>query len=155
MVMKRSLNLYHGTSSLTSEMGIQFLDKHLIDQQAYTFAVMITHYHGQWVMVRHRDRSSWELPAGHVEAGETVMETAHRELFEETGALEYNLRPLVSYSGNYMNKKIFGMVFTAEVFSFGPLPDTEIAEKQFFSAIPEALTYPAIQPKFIEYYLNT
>ena len=36
-----------------------------------------------------RKNSSWDLPKGHVERGETLEETAMREIFEETGLKPY------------------------------------------------------------------
>ena len=37
----------------------------------------------EFLLMRHADR--WDLPKGHVDAGETEMECALRELAEETG----------------------------------------------------------------------
>jgi len=37
----------------------------------------------QFLLMRHRDR--WDLPKGHVDAGETELQCALRELAEETG----------------------------------------------------------------------
>lgn len=141
--------------SLTNGIkGFGFLDRHLSDQTAYQFAIIIAKHEGRWVFVRHRERQTWELPAGHVEPGETVTEAAHRELFEETGAADYELQPVVSYEGIYQGAQVTGMVFFAEIRSFQPLPPSEIAEKQCFSDIPEELTYPGVQPLMIAYYLN-
>ena len=134
---------------------ITFLNRHLTDTRAYTFAIILSHYKGDWVLVRHHHRSTWEIPAGHVEQGETVYEAAHRELFEETGAKKYEMTCLSSYSGQYNGKTVYGMLFHAEIQEFGPLPKSEIADKKIFPAIPDNLTYPDIQPQFIQYYLNS
>lgn len=133
---------------------LRFLNEDLADLKAYTFAVIVTRYQNQWVFVRHRDRQSWELPAGHVDPGETVYEAAHRELFEETGAAEYQLERLTSYQGIYKDKTVFGMLFLAHVLRFVDPPETEIAEKKFFTTIPNNLTYPLIQPQLINFYLK-
>lgn len=131
-----------------------FLKNHLDDHKAYAFAIIIAQSEGQWVFVRHRERKTWELPAGHVEDNETVFEAAHRELFEETGAKKYDIRPIVSYRGSYKGNMVSGMIFFAAIQEFGDLPQSEIAEKKLFASIPKNLTYPDIQPKMIQYYLN-
>lgn len=38
---------------------------------------------GQFLLMRHKDR--WDLPKGHCDGNETYLETAHREMEEETG----------------------------------------------------------------------
>jgi 8-oxo-dGTP diphosphatase len=51
----------------------------------------------------------------------------------------------------------FGQLFYARVQTLGPLPPFEIAEIKLFSALPENLTYPLIQPylfKRIKAYLE-
>ena len=44
------------------------------------FAVILARHRGQWVFCRHRQRSSWEVPGGHRAPGETIAQTAAREL---------------------------------------------------------------------------
>ena len=39
----------------------------------------------RYLLIRNRRSSNWSFPKGHVEAGETLEETAKREVFEETG----------------------------------------------------------------------
>lgn len=55
---------------------------------------------GVLLLWRHRfitDRWGWEIPAGRIEAGETIEEGAHREVVEETGWEPGPLRALTSY----------------------------------------------------------
>ena len=117
----------------------------------YTFAIIVSRYRSQWIWVRHRDRDTWELPAGHVETGESVLEAARRELFEETGALDYLINPVVSYEGKYLGNQVFGCIFLAEIDELGDLPEFEIRERGFFPDIPESLTYPNLQPVFFSH----
>lgn len=47
---------------------------------------------GEWLMIRRNER--WDLPKGHVEAGESFDCCAEREIEEETGVKARVLRPL-------------------------------------------------------------
>ncbi len=53
------------------------------------------------LLLRHRHGGHWAFPKGHVEAGETEEQTAHREIMEETGVavtLQPDFRHVVEYS---------------------------------------------------------
>lgn len=51
------------------------------------------------LLQRRRDGGDWGLPGGAKEPGETLEETARRELFEETGLIAKSLRFLTVCSG--------------------------------------------------------
>ena len=111
-----------------------------VEDSLIKYAVLVTRYQGKWVFCRHKDRSTWELPGGHREPGETPMETARRELYEESGAITANIVPLGVY-------KLFdyGMLFFAEILELDKIPDnSEIGEIQFFDDIPNDLTYAGV-----------
>jgi 8-oxo-dGTP diphosphatase len=40
---------------------------------------------GRWLLIRRGDFGNWALAGGTVEWGETLVETLHRELYEEAG----------------------------------------------------------------------
>ena len=114
------------------------------------FAVIAARYRGQWLFCRHKNRNTWEIPGGHREPEEDILETARRELYEETGATEFSLAPVSLYSVTDGHTQTFGMLYLAEVRALGPLPETEIAEITRRDALPENLTYPLIQTKLQE-----
>ena len=114
------------------------------------FAVIAARHNGKWVLGRHQDRTTYETPGGHREAGETIEETARRELYEESGAERYDLFPVCMFSFGEKGDESFGMLYCAEIFSFGPLPPFEIAEVRLFDSLPQALTYPEVFPRLVE-----
>ena len=116
------------------------------DDALLRFAVLLTRMNGQWVLCRHRDRTTWELPGGHREPGESIEQTARRELYEETGATRFDLRPAAVYSVDDGREQTFGMLYTAELFAREEALHFEIEEVRLFDRFPEKLTYPHIQP---------
>jgi 8-oxo-dGTP diphosphatase len=89
-----------------------------------------------------------------VEADETVETAAVRELTEETGAIDFQMDPVVSYEGSYQGKQVFGKIFYAKIKELGPLPAHEICETRLFDEMPLKLTYPGIQPHFFKQVLE-
>ena len=67
------------------------------------YAVIIARYQGRLLWCRHQARDTWEVPGGHIEAGESALEAAARELQEETGATDYTLTPVCWYRMPWAN----------------------------------------------------
>lgn len=134
---------------------VTFYDK--VEDRLLKFAVIITKTGGKWVFCRHRDRDTLEVPGGRREIGETIWETAARELQEETGAAEFEIRPVCAYSvkgktraDEDLEEETFGMLFTAEVASFEPELHSEIERIYITEQLADRWTYPSIQPALIE-----
>lgn len=126
-------------------MTVTFYEADAIPDALLRFAVIVSQYDGQWILCKHRDRDTWEVPGGHRDAGETILETARRELYEETGAVSFDLTPVCVY-GVARGTESFGMLFYAQVREMGPLPDLEMERIALFDNLPDNLTYPLIQP---------
>ena len=135
-------------------MKVQFYED--VHDQLLKFAVIVSRYQGKWVFCKHKQRDTYEIPGGHRENGETILETAKRELYEETGALEYSIQPVCVYSVTGKNRvndsgeEMFGMLFLADISTFDNELHSEIERICLFEQLPENLTYPDIQPLFFK-----
>jgi 8-oxo-dGTP diphosphatase len=128
-------------------MKIGFHEINSVNDEFLKYAVIITRYNENWIFVRHKDRQTWEIPGGRRELNEDIIKTMKRELFEETGAVEFSIEPVCIYSVESEHEKSYGLLCYSEVEKFGEKLDYEIAERQEFKNIPNELTYPKIQPK--------
>ena len=122
------------------------------------FAVIVSKADGKWVLCRHRERDTYEVPGGHREPGETILETAKRELQEETGAQIFEIEPVCVYSVTGKTqvvddeKETFGMLYSAEIKTFEVELHSEIEQVKLFDELPDNWTYPLIQPLLIQEY---
>lgn len=111
------------------------------------FVVVTALYKGKWVCVRHRERDTWEFPGGHIEAGESPLQAAKRELYEETGALDYHIEEVCDYSVLASNSQeaTYGRLYFCRIREIGELPKSEIEDVKVFGDLPEKMTYESIQ----------
>lgn len=134
---------------------VDFYDR--ISDERLKFAVIIARTGGKWVFCKHKDRKTMEISGGHREEGEAILETAKRELREETGAIDFSINPICAYSvkgKTRINEELgaeasFGMLYIADITSFEGL-HSEIEKIYITEDLPDNWTYPLIQPKLIE-----
>ena len=127
-----------------------------VDDSLLKFAVIIAKTNGKWVFCKHRDRDTYEVPGGHREDGEEILETAKRELKEETGAVVFDIKPICVYSvkgktrvNENLGDETFGMLYFADIVSFEAL-HSEIEKIMITDELVDNWTYPLIQPRLIE-----
>jgi len=113
---------------------------------SYKYTVICSNFKGKWILSRHKKRDTWETQGGHIEAGETPLEAAKRELFEESGVQDADVYPVCDYWGFDPFSCSNGMVFLAVVHSIGKLPESEMKEIGIFDELPANLTYPQTSP---------
>lgn len=89
-----------------------------------------------------------------------ISDTAKRELREETGAIDFTIKPVCAYSviGNMrvneiineiINDETYGMLYIANIYSFGEI-HSEIEKIIIVDKLVDNWTYSLIQPKLIQ-----
>ena len=96
-------------------------------------AIVYRRFHGniEILLIKHINSGHWSFPKGHVEGDETELETARREIKEETGLdviLDQTFRETVSYSPKRDTQKVV-VYFLALARNYDYVPqEEEIAE---------------------------
>ena len=133
-------------------MEIKFYDD--VDDKLLKFAVIISKHNENWVFCKHKKRDTYEVPGGHREPNENIFDTAKRELREETGAIDFDIRQICVYSvtaeDNFNGEETFGMLFYADIWTFEKELHSEIEKIIISDKLPDNWTYPLIQPKLLE-----
>ena len=129
-------------------MSVKFYEN--ANDDLLKFAVIIAKYKGKFVFCKHKSRDTLEVPGWHREIGEDIDETAKRELYEETGAIDFDITPIGIYSVVGGESETFGKLYFAEIRSLEAELHSEIENIVLIDVLPENWTYPTIQPRLIE-----
>ena len=126
-------------------------EDHAIDPDGFEIKRSIVHHPGSAVMMAVDDKKRillvrqfrlpaqkemWELPAGKVDAGETPLKAAKRELKEETGFAAKKWKKLAEYypSPGFLAEKMSLYLATELTEGDAEPMDDERIEKQWFKA---------------------
>lgn len=141
-------------------LKISYFKPSEVPDTQFRYAVIVSRYQDKWLFVRQSAKNTYEMPAGRREPFEPIEDTAKRELWEETGATDYQLSIVGAFyvgDGVVESAKALkadmpvGLLCFAEVKQLGSLPDySEITEVQNLDNFPEPLSYPEVQPYLLE-----
>jgi bis(5'-nucleosidyl)-tetraphosphatase len=96
-------------------------------------ALVFRRFHGntELLLIKHANGGHWSFPKGHVESGETEVETAVREIKEETGIdviIDTSFREVISYSPKKDTQKdVIYFIARAQNYDYTP-QEEEIAQ---------------------------
>ena len=129
---------------MSEELKCKVYDKNTLEDLKYM--VVCSLYKDQLLLSRHKQRDTWETQGGHIEDGETPLQAAKRDLYEESGVTDAELLYLCDYLGYTSRGHANGAVFLAIVNELSELPESEMAEVKLFDLLPDNLTYPFVTP---------
>ncbi|MDZ7739917.1 MAG: NUDIX domain-containing protein [Bacteroidales bacterium] len=133
-------------------MKLEFHSPDYMPACGLTFVIIGARYKDMWVFVRHRKRNGYELPAGHIDPDEDPDVAAARELGEETGAVNFDIQCIATYTVSGDDGFRAGRLYYAGIRTLGQERDEdEIGEVVFATSLPSELSFPFVQGKLFAY----
>lgn len=108
------INLY--TDKVLFPSGKIIEKYHFLDYQKESVVILLQNTKKEILFIKSlrytTARIEWELPAGHIEKVENILEAAKREVKEETGYISKSLKLIYSYNpSNAISNQIVHVVF--------------------------------------------
>ncbi len=113
-----------------SSNSVQETHRHLTIRQVY---VWVLSSNGELVIVS-KDGNSWQFPGGKPESGETWLETASREVYEETGIDISKTNAPLEFFGYRIVKEIEGGNVQPEYLQLRYLVGTRLSNQELTTA---------------------
>lgn len=124
---------------------------------------IITDPGGRILLIRRRDNDLWALPGGGMDLGESIQDTAVREVREETGltvevtglvGVYSNPRHVMAYDDGEVRQQ-FSLCYTTRLIAGEPQIDSESTDIRWVAAdeIDELAMHPSMRLR-IQHYLH-
>ena len=124
---------------------VKFYDPGYDPGRDFDYVIIGARYNNSWIIVDHRVRG-YGLPAGHVNAGETTLSAAGRELKEETGAISYDISCVATYKVENGTEETWGRLYVSVVHELGEIKDREEIKRIIFDEnLPVKIRFAEIQ----------
>jgi 8-oxo-dGTP diphosphatase len=112
---------------------------------APTPAALVFPFYGSHVVLANITGRGWCIPGGHVEQGETLVETIHREAYEEAGIELDVLHPLGYFALTAAEDPVvpprrpvcYIPIFIASVSNFGDIPKSSESEGRHLATLED------------------
>lgn len=111
---------------------------HVLDFPREAVAAVVENDAGDILLIRiHRhavDREHWEIPAGGIDDGESILAAAEREVLEETGYRSTGHRHVSTYYSSVgISNQVFNIVFCRATVLAGTPDEDEVAGTRWAS----------------------
>lgn len=128
--------------------------KHDLELVELTNMCMIHDYTTDKVLVQVRNKNDWDgisFPGGHIEIGESVVQSVKREVLEETGLIVDNLKPcgIKDWYDYKKQKRYIVFFYKTSTYSGKLLPSSHEGENKWMS-IEEIINSGIIASDFLE-----
>ena len=116
---------------------ISLFDLGYCKEEEYTRVVCVCRYQGKYIFSYNKKREGYEIPGGHIEEGENWEQACKREVYEETGGIVKEVKPISVYKINS-----FGLLCFAEIERLDELPkEFEMDKIILNNELPDNLSF--------------